>query len=178
MNWDTYYYNICNSIASNSKCFSRMLGAVIVRNKYIISTGYNGPPSGCVHCDDPEYRLYLLNLKKQDVSYSPQTHLYDKEEKCPRREMGFTSGTGLEYCQASHAERNAIYAAARLGHSVDGGAMYLNWIIPCFECCKGIINSGIKEVIVTGLKDYEQNGITGRKLLEEANIKLREYNFK
>ena len=155
-----------------------MLGAIIVKNKYIISTGYNGPPSGCIHCDDPKYRLYLLNLKRQEVFYSLQTSLFDEEEKCPRRGMGFTSGGGLEYCQASHAERNAIYAAAKLGHSVDGSTMYLNWIIPCFECCKGIINSGIKEVVVTELKDYEQTGITGKKLLEEANIKLREYIFK
>jgi|2_EtaG_2_1085320.scaffolds.fasta_scaffold27837_1 dCMP deaminase len=185
MNWDTYFYNLCNAVSKNSKCLSRNLGAVITRDKYIISTGYNGPPSGGSHCSDPKYREWLfhkanaegiapLSMKWNRMSY--ESILTDNQ--CPRIHMGYKSGEGLKYCQAAHAERNAIYTAARLGHSVEGSTIYLNWIIPCFECCKAIINSGITEVVVTELKDYEQIGIIGRNLLEEANIKLREYNFK
>tara|TARA_Y100000034_G_C6592817_1_gene257585 strand:- start:47 stop:550 length:504 start_codon:yes stop_codon:yes gene_type:complete len=167
---------MCEVIASNSKCLSRKLGAVIIKDKYIISNGYNGPPRGCGHCDNPIYRAKLYGI--QQNCNADNTIFLDNLNKCPRRIMGFNSGEGLEYCQSSHAERNSIYTAARLGHSVDGSTMYLNWIIPCFECCKAIINSGITEVVVTELKDYEQIGIIGRNLLEEANIKLREYNFK
>jgi len=61
MNWDTYFYNLCNAVSKNSKCLSRNLGAVITRDKYIISTGYNGPPSGGSHCSDPKYREWLFH---------------------------------------------------------------------------------------------------------------------
>lgn len=170
--WDQYFYDICMAVSKRSKCLSRKLGSVITKNNYIVSTGYNGPPSGCVHCDDIDYAEYLWILK---YGKPPQVRS-KKEGKCPRQVMGFTSGEGLIYCKSSHAERNAIYTAAKLGNSVDGCSLYLNGVIPCFECCKAIINSGIKEVIVTKLEDYEHFGITGRKLLEEANIKLRILN--
>lgn len=168
---EQYLLNICNLLANNSKCLSRKIGAVITNKEgYIISTGYNGPPIKCQHCDDIEYRTALFELanmrnliKDNDINY------------CPRSIMGFKSGKGLQYCAASHAERNAIYTAAKLGHSVNYCKLYLNWIIPCFECCKAIINSGISEVIVTNLDNYEKEGLTGKLLLTNAGVTIREY---
>jgi dCMP deaminase len=175
---DQYWLDICNAIAANSKCLSRKLGAVIVKNNgFIIATGYNGPPAKCKHCDDINYRSHLAYIYHNPSYYNFSIKVNERLDICPRQVMGFKSGEGLEYCQASHAERNAISIAARLGHSTDGCSMYLNWIIPCFECMKSIINAGIKEIVVTKLEDYEKSGLTGRLLAEEAGIKLREYNL-
>lgn len=168
---DQYWLDICEVIASNSKCLSRKLGALIVKdNGFIVSTGYNGPPAKCVHCDDYNYFTDLLLLFGKYIDIKTVN-------ECPRKIMGFKSGEGLEYCQAAHAERNAIAIAAKLGHSTNGCSMYLDWMIPCVECSKEIINSGIIEVVVRELKDYDKKGITGRQLLDQAGVKIREYNL-
>jgi dCMP deaminase len=121
---------------------------VIVKDdRFIISTGYNGPPMGCTHC----------------------------EGVCPRKKRGFKSGEGLEYCPAAHAERNAISVAARLGHATEGYTMYMNCNIPCFECAKSIINAGITEIVVTDFIDYEHHGILGRDLFAQAGVKIRKF---
>ena len=145
---EKYWLDICNSVASNSKCLSRKVGAVIVRDKFIISTGYNGPPARHPHC-----------------------------EVCYRRSHGYNSGEGLEYCPAAHAERNAISIAARLGHSTDSCTIYLNCEIPCFECAKSLINAGIKEVVVKDMVDYEKRGIYGRELFTSSGVKIRGYEL-
>ena len=175
LTWDKYFLNIVNSVSSNSKCLSRQIGAVIVRDeKYIISTGYNGPPIGCSHCSDIQYRDWLL---KRAVLDGIECRLEGIEENtiCPRRFMGFKSSEGMEYCQAAHAERNAIDIAARLGHSIEGCSMYLNCLIPCVECAKSIVNAGIREVVVTELVDYERKGITGREILQKSYVQIRKY---
>jgi dCMP deaminase len=172
---EQYWLNICRAVGANSKCLSRKIGAVIVKDNYIISTGYNGPPIKCKHCDDYYYRRLIFALAHSDgVRFDSTT---DDNTICPRRIMGFESGQGMAYCSAAHAERNAISTAAKLGHSTEGTTMYLDWIIPCFECAKSIINAGIKTVVVVKLEDYEKEGITGRYLLEQAGVKLREYDF-
>jgi len=168
MTWDEYFYNICRDVGANSKCLSKKIGALIIKNNYIISTGYNGPPVGCMHCDNKKHRQYIFNKS--------QRYIEDLDNLiCPRKKMGFNSGEGLEYCSAAHAERNAISAAARLGHSTEGATMYTDWIIPCFECAKSIINAGIAEIVVVKLDNYEKTGITGKYLLEQAGVKIRKY---
>ena len=150
MNKDQYWLNICNTISENSKCLSRKIAAIIVKDdKFIISTGYSGPPAGYKHC----------------------------ETICPRKGMGFKTGEGIEYCPSAHAERNAISIAAKLGHSTDKCNMYLNTIIPCFECAKSIINSGIREIIVTDLINYDKRGITGKSLFEQSGVKIRKFKL-
>lgn len=173
MNWDLYFYNICSSVSQNSKCLSRKVGSTIVRNKYIISTGYNGPPSNCSHCSEISYREDLF--EKAYIENEIKEGIIDDVNKCPRQIMGFISGKGLQYCQASHAERNAIYTAARLGHSVEGCIMYMNCGIPCFECSKAIVSSGISEIVVTDFSNYEKSGILGREILECGGVKIRKY---
>jgi len=173
MNRDQYWLNLCKAIASNSKCLSRKLGAVIVKdNSFIISTGYNGPPAKCKHCEWRDDKGAIYGDHKLGGWNDVKPNYI-----CPRKRMGFQSGEGLEFCFAAHAERNAISIAAKLGHSTDNCSMYLDWIIPCFECCKSLINAGIKEVIVVNLENYDKKGITGRQLLEQAGVRIRAYEI-
>ncbi len=114
-------------IAEDSKirstCLSRQVGAVIIRDKQIIATGYNGAPVGAIHCSDIGY--------------------------CERRKRGFASGQGLELCRAGHAEANAIDQCARRGTSCAGATLYVT-TQPCVFCCIHIIQAGIKKVIFKG----------------------------
>ena len=129
MTWDYYYLNICRAVASNSKCHSRQIGAIIVRDHVVICTGYNGPPRGFPHCSDP----------------------------CPRRRLGYDTGQGLHLCPAAHAERNAVDQAARLGIATAGATMYMNCPVPCKDCLITLIQAGIVEVVCTdpdSLYDY------------------------
>ncbi len=109
-------------VASWSSCYqeNRQVGAVIVRDKRIITTGYNGAPSGIVSCK--------------------------AKGECLRRKLNIKSGTQAEVCYAVHAEQHAIAQAAKLGISVDGATLYCTHQ-PCVICCKIIINSGIKKVV-------------------------------
>jgi deoxycytidylate deaminase len=76
--WDQYFYNLCETISANSKCLSRHLGAVLVRDKSIISTGYNGPPRGVLHCGDRRDKLLVRKLKEMNISqYDKRTCLVE-----------------------------------------------------------------------------------------------------
>jgi dCMP deaminase len=127
MIWDEYFYNMCKVVASKSPCLSRKIGAILVRDKSIVSTGYNGPPRGIPHC----------------------------EVICPRQAKGYESGTHLEECPAQHAEENAVTNAARNGVSTLGCTLYLNTIIPCKNCFGTLINAGIKEIVVKKVEYYD-----------------------
>lgn len=110
------------TIGTWSSCYqeNRHIGAVIVRNKRIITTGYNGAPAGIKSC-------------------------FEKGE-CMRRRLGIPSGTRHELCYAIHAEQNAIIQAAKLGISIEGATMYCTHQ-PCVICAKMIVNSGISRVV-------------------------------
>lgn len=167
--WDEYFYNVCRQVARNSKCLSRRIGAVMVRDKSIISTGYNGPPRGVPRCDrrwtlDPEFiEKYGKFAEGQDV-----------EGRCPRYVIGFKSGEGLEICPAGHAERNALINAARYGIATKGASLYMSCGIPCSPCMVEIINAGIKEIVVTSLKIYDE---TSKYLLTQSKLGVRLFDF-
>src|SRR5574343_471671 len=146
--WDQYFYDICNSISMNSPCLSRKIGAIIVRDKSIISTGYNGPARKVYHC---EKRLVLDYNLRSKISNAFQEPVIDK---CPRQQLGLLSGEALHLCPAVHAETNAITNAARLGVSTVGTTLYLNTQVPCKDCLSNILNAGIIEVVCTELKHY------------------------
>jgi len=179
--WDQWFYNMCKTVASNSKCLSRKIGAVIALGHTIISTGYNGPPRGVRTCD----KRWLVDFDmRKKAGFNQEVNelylLYEKKLKgiCPRYipEMGFKSGQGLEWCVAGHAERNAIVNAARHGlHQLKGTKIYMTCGIPCTPCLIEIINSGIDEIICVK-KDsfYDQSAAY---LLKESNIKVRQYDF-
>lgn len=119
--WDEYFMQMAELTAQRSTCLRRKVGAVIVKNKHIIATGYNGAPRGLKHCDELG--------------------------GCLRQKLGVPSGQRHELCRALHAEQNAIIQAATLGQSVEDGTIYVTHQ-PCVICAKMIINAGLKRIVV------------------------------
>jgi len=116
--WDSYFMEIAELVASRSTCTRRSVGAVIVKDKQVLSTGYNGAPSGIAHC---------------------------LETGCLREQMNIPSGERHELCRGIHAEQNAIIQAAYHGVSIKGGSLYCT-NSPCSICAKMIINAGIEKI--------------------------------
>ncbi|MCL2112132.1 MAG: cytidine/deoxycytidylate deaminase family protein [Clostridiales bacterium] len=119
--WDEYFMGIAQLTARRSTCLRRNVGAVIVRDRHIIASGYNGAPRGIDHCA--------------------------QRGGCLREEMGIPSGERHELCRALHAEQNAIIQAAAFGHSIEEATIYVTHS-PCVICSKMIINAGIRKIIV------------------------------
>ena len=120
--WDFRFMDMAKLVSGWSSCYkpNRQVGAVIVRDKRILTTGYNGAPQGIPSC---------------------------KERcECMRENLGIASGTRQEMCYAVHAEQNAIVQAAKLGLSLEGATIYCTHQ-PCSICTRLIINSGIKRVV-------------------------------
>jgi len=165
LTWDKYFLRIAKEISSNSKCLSRQIGAVIVRDNAIISTGYNGPARGVKHCNERRYTFYEnLDGKILEGSYE------SKLPMCPRRIFDYKSGKGLHLCQAGHAERNAIIQAARNGISTLGTTIYAYCPLPCKDCSIEIVNSGIKRLVC--LEGPEYDGYA-RTILLEGGIEIK-----
>ena len=120
--WDERFMNLAETVADWSSCYqqNRHVGAVCVRDKRVLTTGYNGAPSGIKSCSE--------------------------RGECLRRVRDIPSGTMQEVCYAVHAEQNAICQAAKLGISLAGATMYVTHQ-PCVICTRMIINSGVKRVI-------------------------------
>jgi dCMP deaminase len=125
--WDEYFLNIAKVVASRSNCIKRKVAAIIVRDRRVITTGYNGTPRGARNCN---------------------------EGGCPRCNSMAKSGTSLEECLCCHGEENAITQAAYHGTSLKGATLYTTFA-PCLLCTKMIINSGIAEVVYN--QDYPLN---------------------
>ena len=117
--WDQYFMRMAFLAASRSNCTRRKVGAVIVKDKNVLATGYNGPPSGTVHCD---------------------------VVGCVRDELNVPSGERHELCRGLHAEQNAIIQAAVHGVSIRDSVIYIT-THPCVVCSKMLMNSQIREVI-------------------------------
>lgn len=167
--WDEYFYNVSRQVARNSKCLSRRIGAVLVWDKGIISTGYNGPPRGVPRCD-MRWRIDKDFVEK----YAEKTNGSKLEGVCPRHAIGLKSGEGLEICPAGHAERNALINAARKGIQTKGTILYMTCGVPCTPCLVEIINAGVKEIVVTSLKIYDE---TAMYLLNQSNLGIRLFDF-
>src|SRR5574343_1322531 len=158
MTWDEYFLSVCNAVGENSKCLSRKIGAILVRDKKIFSTGYNGPPPGMSHCNE---RLHYD--EKTDKRIKPINI-------CPRIMLGYKSGEGLHICTASHAERNTILNAASLGISVKDSTMYMNCGIPCKDCLIEIIIAGIDRIVCTSFDYYDE---LSKRILQDPGVKLK-----
>lgn len=120
--WDDYFMQIAELVARRTTCLRRSVGAVLVKNRRILATGYNGAPGGLAHCADVG---------------------------CVRQQRGVPSGERHELCRGLHAEQNAIIQAAFHGVSIDGSTLYVT-CHPCSVCAKMIINAGIREVVIHG----------------------------
>ncbi len=153
--WHEYFMQIAKLAATRSTCLRRQVGAVIVKDKRVLATGYNGAPSGLTHC---------------------------LEIGCMREKNGVPSGQRHELCRAIHAEQNAIIQAATSGISIYGGTLY-STTFPCILCAKMLINSGIKEIYIEeGYPDelseqmFEEAGVTVRRMIEiEKEDQLKDF---
>lgn len=171
MTWDEWYHELCITVAKNSKCLSRHIGAVLVKDKSVVSTGYNGPPRGVPHCGiRHQLDVNLLSkYKKMDSHFDESVEV----TTCPRYVLGFKSGEGLEWCVAGHAERNALINAARAGISTKGCILYMDCGIPCAPCMVEIINAGVEEIVVTKMAFYD---ISSMYLLDNSKLSCRLYD--
>ena len=167
LSWDQYYLNICKAVATNSKCFSRQIGVIIVRDKSIVSTGFNGPPKNVPHCGLDRYEKDLYIRKALDKTLISLERI---KTECPRQILGYKSGEGLDLCTAAHAETNAIVNAAKNGISINYCKMYMTCPVPCKECMKLIINAGISEIICTSMTFYDE---LSEFLLKNSTIEAR-----
>ena len=175
---DVWLHDMCVEVATASQCLSRKIGAILVRDKSIVSTGYNGPPRGVRTCDR---RWYVDEEMCKVAGLEDLGFIHDKdldkkvEGICPRYlpEMGFKSGEGLEWCVAGHAERNALINAARFGIATKGTTMYMDCGFPCTPCMVEIINAGIVEIVVTKAEFYDQSA---EYVLNESSLKWRIYS--
>ncbi len=122
--WDEYFLSIANLVSKRSTCLRRSVGAVLVKDKRILATGYNGAPSGIRHCS---------------------------VTGCIREKLKIPSGQRHELCRGLHGEQNAFLQAALHGTSLKGASLY-STTQPCIICAKMIINAGIKEIVTKG--DY------------------------
>ena len=119
--WDEYFLEMAELVSKRSTCLRRNVGAVLVREKRILATGYNGAPSGLEHCF---------------------------EVGCMREKLKIPSGQRHELCRALHAEQNALIQSSLHGISVKGATLY-STTQPCVICAKMLINAGIKEIVMT-----------------------------
>lgn len=172
LSWDEYYYNVCRQVAKNSKCYSRKIGAVLVSDKTIVGTGYNGPPRGVPMCDGRWFKDDTFRHKY--ASGLDDITLMGFKGMCPRRVLGFKSGEGLDVCVAGHAERNALINSAREGIRTKGTTLYMTCGIPCANCLVEIINAGVSEIVVTSLDLYDEGS---EYLLKNSDLAVRVFDF-
>jgi len=170
--WDLYFLRIAREVSKRSKCMSRQVGAALVKDKAIISTGYNGPARGMKHCNERNIQFYCDLDYQYKNSMISTTGNYEPTI-CPRKKCGYQSGQGLHLCQAGHAERNALIQSARNGISTKGTTLYCYCCRPCKDCMIEIINAGISTLVYLIVdKDYDPYSAT---LLDESNIVTRVY---
>jgi dCMP deaminase len=118
--WDRYFIDIAGLVSERSTCLRRKVGAVLVRDKRILSTGYNGAARGLAHCD---------------------------QVGCLREAMSIPSGERIEVCRGIHAEQNALVQAATFGINVSEATLYCTHE-PCITCSKMLLNAGIRQFVV------------------------------
>ena len=117
--WEEYFMDITHLVAKRSTCLRRQVGSLLVKDKKILATGYNGAPSRLAHC--------------LDVG-------------CLREQLGIPSGERHELCRGLHAEQNAIIQAAYHGVGIQGATLFCT-NHPCIICSKMIINAGIEKIV-------------------------------
>jgi dCMP deaminase len=122
--WDEYFLEVASLVSKRATCIRRRVGAVLVKNKKILATGYNGAPSGLGHCIDIG---------------------------CLRQKLKIPSGERHELCRGLHAEQNVLLQAALYGVSTKDSVLYIT-NQPCVICAKMLINAGINEIVTSG--DY------------------------
>jgi len=143
--WERYFLEIARLVSSRSTCIRRRVGAVAVKDKRILATGYNGPPSGLTHCE---------------------------EVGCLRERLGIPSGQRHEICRGLHAEQNTIIQAALHGISLKGAEIYCT-TFPCIICSKMLINAGIERIYyIEGYPDELSKDMLDEAGIELVKVEL------
>jgi dCMP deaminase len=122
--WDEYFMEIAHLVSQRSTCLRRKVGAILVKGRRVLATGYNGAPSGIPHCGI---------------------------DGCLRQKMNIPSGERHELCRGLHAEQNVLLQAALYGISTQDSSLYIT-VTPCIICAKMLINAGIESIVIRG--DY------------------------
>lgn len=148
--WDEYFMAIARIVASRSNCSRRSVGALIVKGRSIVSTGYNGTPMGVRNCF---------------------------EGGCLRCASDIPSGQGYDTCICVHAEANAMLLAARHGTAIEGGVLY-STLRPCFGCLKEAVQAGIVEIVFEAGSPYggELEEVY-QSLRQEAGVLMRKIEY-
>ena len=150
--WDAYFMALAKLVASRSTCLSRPTGCVIVKDKQIISTGYNGSMPGVAHCLE--------------------------EGRCYRRSINAPDAGKYDFCRSIHAEANAIALAGRKGLDLEGSTIYVT-LFPCYVCTKLLVRAGVKEVVYES--GYESENQTRDRhwteALKESGLKIRQFEL-
>lgn len=145
--WDTYFNALASMISTRSTCQRQQHGAIIVKDKQLLSTGFNGAPSGVTSCDEREI--------------------------CVREEKGAKPGEHYEWCCALHAEQNAIIQAAKHGINIADATLYCT-NSPCIICSKMLINAGVQRIIYQegypDLLSMEMLAESGVEVLEFSQV--------
>lgn len=145
--WDSYFMSIAHHVARRSNCCRRQVGAVIVKDRTIISTGYNGTPFGVKNCF---------------------------EGGCARCNSDAAPGESYDTCICVHAEGNAIALAARHGASTEGSTIY-STLRPCFGCAKELVQAGIREAVFEQDMGYPENlEAVYTDLIKQSGLRLRQ----
>jgi dCMP deaminase len=146
--WDEYFMRIAEDASTRSNCLRRKVGALIVKQRNIISAGYNGTPIGVKNCF---------------------------EGGCPRCQSDIEPGQGYDTCICVHAEANAVLLAARHGNATEGGVLYTT-LRPCFSCLKEAVQAGIQEIVFESGEAYEGPLEDAYQMLvHESGLTLRQF---
>ena len=138
--WDAYFLNMVDLVGTRGTCDRGRSGAVIVKDKRIIATGYVGAPAGLPHCDEVGHEMHTVTGE---------------------------DGTVSRHCiRTAHAEQNAINNAARFGVALEGATIYCR-MTPCYKCAQSIINTGIVRIVAS--KDYHA-GARSKEILKQAGV--------
>jgi len=142
--WDSYFLGLAKHVAERSTCLRRQVGCLMVRDRRILATGYNGSPSKAPHCIDVG---------------------------CAR--SGVPSGERLDLCRAIHAEANAVAMAAKVGIPLDGATAYVT-VRPCAGCMRLLIQAGVERVVWDGsYPDEETVKVAKESGFETRNGEIR-----
>jgi dCMP deaminase len=181
VSWDEYFMQQCDLVASRSTCDRKHVGAVIVKDKRIVATGYNGSLPGTPHCSDPTKYYYCPNCKKKfsddevfiDTSSSALLkHSRSKFAGCTnclcaplKVARGGHDMENNSCWRTVHAEVNAVAQTARMGISTEGAVLYCN-AKPCWRCFQIIVSAGIKEIVYR--EDETSSGKSGADRISQA----------
>lgn len=186
-NVDEYFMAMAHLVSTRSTCLRRKVGAVLVKNKMVLSTGYNGAPKNLKHCEElggcirqgdihpPYLDLFFSEFdEKYGVEIeNEKSTIADKTKFFPKKGDNIPSGYRHELCRAVHAEQNAIIQSAVSGVSIKDSILYCT-TYPCVVCAKMLINAEIEKIIYDG--NYEDP--LSKNMLNQSSTKVEKFKGK